>query len=125
MTLRNFRGINEIIQIRRNALLSGNADALSEILTDDYLHIHASGLRENRKEFIDSVRTRIRWHGIVSDSAEVIASGDAAVVIEDIAQEISFTGSLERKSLKLITTQIYRRDQGKWLLWFFQSSYKK
>ncbi|MBF9233865.1 nuclear transport factor 2 family protein [Microvirga alba] len=84
------RAILEADDARRQAMMAGDADALSEILADELVHIHANGRADNKEAYLamirrdpDAYRRVDRQEANVSVSSDVgWVTGVQAIVIE-------------------------------------------
>jgi hypothetical protein len=85
--------------------------ALEKILADNYLHIHATGLVENKQQFIDALRTGTRkYDPIMLEETKVRIYGATAIVNAKINLKM-ISGSwtiegVERITLVLVFTPL-------------------
>jgi hypothetical protein len=85
--------------------------ALEKILADDYLHIHPTGLMENKQQFIDALKTGARkYDPIMLEETRVRIYGATAIVNARINLKM-ISGSwtiegVERITLVLVFTPL-------------------
>ena len=66
---------------RRIATLTGNAAAVSAMMTDDLTFTHANGVVETKAQFINALKTRrLRYKSITDEEHRVRVHGDTGVV---------------------------------------------
>ena len=83
-----------LVSARADALVSGDADRMREILAPDFTYTNASGVSCNREEYIASYvgSSELVWHAQKSSASLVRVYGDAAVVTLDVHDRASWRG---------------------------------
>lgn len=74
--------ITELYKRLCDASINKDIDALQEILADDYILIHMTGMRQSKKDYISSViNGELKYYESIHESIEVSVEGDKASVI--------------------------------------------
>ncbi|HTH50452.1 MAG TPA: nuclear transport factor 2 family protein [Pyrinomonadaceae bacterium] len=95
------------------ALSQGNADALSEYLSDGYLHINDNGQLVTKPELIAGVREgSVRFNSVNIQEVNVRLYGDAAVVTANFIGANAAGGS--RSSVEDRVTLVAAREGDTW-----------
>lgn len=111
-------------QARVRALLAADAAALEPLLADDLIFVHVSGWSQNKREYVESIRTgALKYEAIESSAVCARAYGDAVVLTGRNAIKVRS----ERRQGQLLETQIlftavYAKIAGRWQLAVWQST---
>lgn len=74
--------ITEIYKKLCEASITKDINALNEILADDYMLIHMTGMHQSKQDYIDSVvNGDLKYYESVHESIEVSVDGDKASVV--------------------------------------------
>lgn len=74
--------ITEIYKRLCDASIKKNINDLKEILADDYILIHMTGMRQSKQDYINSViNGELKYYESINESIEVSVDGDKASVI--------------------------------------------
>ena len=116
---------NEVIDLERRrcaAIGAGDLAALGEILADDYQHVMGTGVVKDKAAYIDTIRNgpRVPERGELS----VRPYGNAAVVIGDIINRITYPGQPTRV-IHATVTQVAVKSNGRWQFVSFQITPKR
>lgn len=101
---------------RCNALMNNDVDGLAMMLADDLAHVHLNGNVDGKDAYLAGVRDRFRFLSVRRDNLQIRVIGDTAVMIGDLIQQ---TRTLETNTdfdIKAVTTQVWARQNGKWIL---------
>lgn len=103
------------LERRRIALINvHDLDALREILSDDYVHVHATGKQETREQLIEGWRSKPRRSERLE--LQVRLYGDVAVAVGLQSNQMAGSHAISKGR----TTQVFRRDGEDWRLVSFQ-----
>ncbi|HKT54855.1 MAG TPA: nuclear transport factor 2 family protein [Caulobacteraceae bacterium] len=111
------KALMEVEQRRCEAIGAADAEALGRLLTDDYVHIHASGLVENKEQVLASLAATRRT--ITRGDLNVRTYGDAAIIVGDQTIEVLTPG--QERTIVLTSTQVAVRNDGAWRFVSFHS----
>lgn len=96
------------------ASMKKDISKLNEILSDDYILVHMTGMRQSKSEYINSVESgELKYFDLVHEDIDVSIDGDTAVVIgktNTLASPFGMTKSWWRLKQELIIKKI----DGKW-----------
>lgn len=106
---------------RAAALVRGDAAALALQLDDDLVYVHATGVRHDRAQFLDFVRSGPQFHEVRIQALTLRVHGDAALVSGDLYLRLQRPGTAAVEARSLVTATWLRRDTG-WKLAAFQST---
>ncbi|MBQ3407575.1 MAG: nuclear transport factor 2 family protein [Clostridia bacterium] len=74
--------ITELYKRLCDASINKDIEALQEILADDYILIHMTGMRQSKQDYISSViNGELKYYESIHESIEVSVDGDKASVI--------------------------------------------
>ena len=74
--------ITELYKRLCDASINKDIEALQEILADDYILIHMTGMRQSKQDYISSViKGELKYYESIHESIEVSVDGDKASVI--------------------------------------------
>lgn len=114
--------IKELEAERCRALVEGNLDALSQLVDDQLVHIHATGQVDNKHGYLQLVETAIRFLKVERPDLQVRIYADVAVATGRLSQSIEFCSTGERRELDVITTQIWALRDSRWRQISFQAT---
>ncbi|SCX72585.1 nuclear transport factor 2 family protein [Variovorax sp. EL159] len=98
------------------AMLDGNHEALSRLVSEDLWYVHSSGLKDGKKGYVDSVKTGL----VVYQSSKrqintVIRLGDQAFLAGgEVVMDAVIRGV--QKRLQSLFSVTWRQEQGIWRL---------
>ena len=106
---------------RLQAMVKADLAALEDVLADDLSYIHSSGSADNKREFIEAIRTgRLKYKQLDREGVAVRVYGDVAVVTgRGRFQVRSGENDLD---VRLVFTDVYVKRGGKWRMVAWQST---
>jgi ketosteroid isomerase-like protein len=106
--------LRELLAARTAALVAGDADALQEILADDFVYTNASGVVFDKTAYLGFYVTsgQMRWHSQDLDEIRVRVHASAAVVTCRIHDRASFRGAGFDAWFR--STQVFVNQAGRW-----------
>jgi len=114
--------INELEALRCRALVANDLDGLAELLDEQLVHVHATGQVDGKQQYLQLVRSAIRFLKVERKALQVRVLGDVAVASGRLLQHIEFRSSGERRAMDVMTTQVWAREAGGWRLVSFQAT---
>ena len=115
------RTIDELLALearRRAALAAGDAAALAELVSDDYVHCHSTGLAHDKAQMIAHMVANPRR--VAPRTPQVRVYGDVAVLTGEMTNVNPATGD----QVSLFVTQVARRFGDGWRFVSFHASRK-
>ncbi|MEN0108325.1 MAG: nuclear transport factor 2 family protein [Pseudomonas sp.] len=107
---------------RNRALLEGDVQGLSALVSDELVHIHATGQVDDKAGYLRLVESGIRFLQVERKDLKVQVNGDVAVATGRLAQRIEFRASGERRDMDVVTTQVWLRRDNVWRQISFQAT---
>jgi ketosteroid isomerase-like protein len=103
--------LTQLEQQRLTAISQGDSKALRKLLTDDYLHVHATGKVEDAREFVASVAARPRESTRGELKRRIY--GDVALIV---GEQRNLTRSVDGSTVitSYVATQVARRERSRW-----------
>lgn len=98
------------------ALLAANMDALEAMYSDDLIYIHSSGGLQNKKDYLDSIRTgNLRFKSMTPVGSPRVRSFDNTATVSsryDMNLESGRTGKVTPYTIQYLT--VYVNERGTW-----------
>lgn len=107
--------VDEVIALetrRGDAIGSGDLDALTDVLADDYLHVLAPGTILDKAGYVELIRNGPRRP--VRGDLAVRIHGDAAVVTGELTNNIGAPDDIRRVIPAFCTQVAVRQADGQW-----------
>lgn len=99
---------------RCDALVAGDLDTIDGLLADDLVHIHGTGLIDDKAGYMTGLRDKYVFHEVDRPSLKVRIYGNAAVMTGPLKQSFSVRGEEIRHVVEGVTTQNWIRSGGTW-----------
>ena len=104
------------------ASINKDLDKLDEILSDDYVLVHMTGMKQSKEDYIESVKNgELSYFETKHESIEVTINGNEATILGKTKTLASLFGSSKswwnlRQDLKA------KKINGKWILTYSKAS---
>ena len=110
------------LEVRRfQAMVAADAQALESLLSADLVYTHATGWRQNKAEFLASIRAReIKYHSITSGNLKLHIYGSTIVVTGNAAIKANAQG--QELSVELVYLEVFEKQDGRWQLVAWEST---
>lgn len=103
------------------ATLHRDAAVLNKILADDLKYVHGNGSVQNKKEFIDSLKSGdLQYHTIDYQELDVKAFGETAVVMGKLRLNITMNKQEQKFEVRFL--RVYVKRKGAWQLLAHQAT---
>ena len=107
---------HELEDKRWQLLLRGDAEAIADLVSDDLQFVHSSGLKDDKKQYLDAIRTgAVIYRSADSRIATVVPLGDQSFIAGG-AVEMTATVRGTDRSLHSLFMVVWRREQEAWRL---------
>lgn len=106
---------------RAAALVARDLDVLDGCLDDTLVYVHATGVRHDRGQWLDSVRTGPRFHEVRLEADQVRELADVTLVAGRLHLCLERPDGTVIRAESLVTQAWVRRQDG-WRLASFQST---
>ena len=106
---------------RLQALTHGNVQALDQILSQDLVYTHASGWRQNKLEFLGSIRSgELKYHTFTTDDVRMHLYGNTALLSGHASTKVNAKG--QELDVSLLFLEVYVKLDSGWQLVAWQST---
>jgi ketosteroid isomerase-like protein len=106
---------------RFEALVRGDTASLEEIMADDAIYTHATGVVETKAEYLAKMKSgEVRYESFAPEQLQVRIYGTAAV-LTGIAGVKAHVGG-EVRNLRLLFTDVYVKQGDRWRMVAWQST---
>jgi uncharacterized protein (TIGR02246 family) len=103
------------------ATLHRDAAALSRILADDLKYVHGNASVQNKKEFIDSLKSGdLLYQTIDFQEVDVRVFGESAVLMSKLRLNITMSGQEQKFEVRFL--RVYVKRKGAWQLLAHQAT---
>ena len=107
---------------RGEALVAGDITRLSDMVSDDLVHVHASGRVEDKAAYLEGLRSRFRFLSVRRPRLDLRVFGDTAIMTGPLEQLLTIVATGQELAMNAYATQVWvRRDQG-WQVASFQAT---
>jgi ketosteroid isomerase-like protein len=106
---------------RHAALVDGDLEQLSALLSDDLRYVHATGVCHGKAEYLAFVRERMKFIDVRLELQTIKEYGEVAVVTGQLRQRVFRSGESEPVTLLSWAIEVWKKADG-WRLPDFQST---
>lgn len=99
---------------RRTALVEDDMARLAQLLTDDLVHVHTTGIVHDKNALLHHAGQFLRFHNVIRDDLLVrVLATDVAVMTGGMTNVVGRRGTEERVTVEAFVTQVWvlRKDQ--------------
>lgn len=107
---------------RCKALVDGDLERLATLVSDELVHIHATGTVDDKAGYLNLVENVLIFLHVKRQDYQVQVLGDVAVASGRLLQSIEFRASGERREMDVVTTQVWVRRTNGWSQISFQAT---
>lgn len=101
---------------RWELMLNADTKALADLLSDDLLFIHSSGLKDCKQPYLETIRSgTVVYRSASSRIDTVTALGDDAFIASGVVSMQATVRGIDR-DLHSLFTVVWRREQSTWRL---------
>ena len=100
---------------RCQALVTGDADRLSDMLSEDLVHIHLTGRIDDKDGYLAGVRSKYIFRDVTRGPLRIRVWGESAVITGELTQKIVVRESGAVHDIRAVTTQSWHKVDGQWL----------
>jgi hypothetical protein len=114
--------IEQLEKERCRALTCGDYESLGQLLSEDLVHIHATGIIEDKAGYLKSIATGLRFVRIERSSSNVRVYSDIAVMTGILEQTIRILATNDIVEMRAAATQTWARSGAGWKQISFQAT---
>jgi ketosteroid isomerase-like protein len=114
--------IERLERERCRELMARDVGAVAALVDDDLVHIHASGRVDTKAEYLRGVEERFVFRNVARQDLVVRVYGDIAVATGGLTQTVEVVGTPEKRQMRAVVTQVWRRRDGAWRQVSFQAT---
>ena len=102
-------------------MTEADVTTLDKLLSGDLVYTHASGWRQGKSEFLDSLRSgELAYHSFASGSFQAKLYGDTLLVNGRASAKVRSKG--EELNVELLYLEVYVKQEGRWQLAAWEST---
>jgi ketosteroid isomerase-like protein len=115
------REIRSVEALRFEALAASDVPALDRLISSDLVYTHATGWRQNKAEFLSSIRSgELKYHSFTADNEKMSVYGNTVVVTGHASAKVNVKG--QELDVGLLFLELYVKQDGRWQLAGWQST---
>jgi hypothetical protein len=130
MTSMNNQALNEFLErqllereaARGRALVERDFDTLAQLLADDLLHVHSTGVVQDKAAYLDYVRGPLAFLSVERRDLKVKMFGDAAVMTGAMSNVMQPPGPAVPVTVESHVVQMWVPGSAGWQLALFQAT---
>jgi ketosteroid isomerase-like protein len=107
---------------RASALVNADWAALAGLLSEDLVHIHATGLIDDKPKYLEGARTKLVFLKVERVSLDVRFHGELAIATGVLNQTLRIKGPETVVDILSATTQVWIPRDGRWVQSTFQAT---
>ncbi len=108
---------------RRDALVNDDMAKLADLVTDDLVHVHTTGIVQGKEEFLGHAGQFLRFLEVERGPLTIRALGpDGAVMTGTMTNTVKRRDLDERVTVQAFVTQLWVRRDGTWRIASFHAT---
>jgi ketosteroid isomerase-like protein len=109
-------------EARRTALIQDDHQALEQLLADDLVYVHTSGLIHTKAQYVDYARTVVTYLNVERGDLQVRVHGDTAIMTGTQVNTMKKRSEDNTVRGEGFVTQVWVRGSGGWRIASFHGS---
>lgn len=114
--------IRKLEEARCLALTSADYAALSDLLADDLVHVHANGLSEGKAAYLAGIAEKLEFLSVARPDLTVRVHDGVALATGPMVQTVRIKANGATVEMQAQATIVWRQDGGKWRICSFQAT---
>jgi hypothetical protein len=114
--------IRKLEDLRSRFLINEDFAALEALIADDLVHVHTTGVIDNKSSYLHAVKTRLRFLTIERQSLVVKSFKNFAIMTGPLHQAIQMRNTGQIIETEAIATQVWIKQNRTWVQSNFQST---
>jgi ketosteroid isomerase-like protein len=114
--------IKRLEERRCRVLVARDYAVLADLVADDLVHIHATGMVDDKASYLAGVEQRLDFLKVERKDLTVRRYGDVAVATGSLHQTILVRATKQELEMKIVTTQVWVLQDGNWRQSSFQAT---
>ncbi len=113
--------VRELESKRIRYLIGNDLAQLDNMLSDDLVYTHSSGLVETKAQYLDALRSgQVKYQAVDHADVQVRVYADTAVLTG--RSQVKLTSRGEERSFPIRFTLVYAKQEGRWRMVAWQST---
>ena len=114
--------VERLERVRCRALVANDLETLGALMTDDLVHVHATGKTDDKAAYLGMVADQVRFLEASRTDYAVRVYGEVAIATGPLNQRIEFVSSGKQLDMHVMTTQVWVRRGETWSQSSFQAT---
>jgi uncharacterized protein (TIGR02246 family) len=107
---------------RRDALVADDAAAFADLIADDVVHVHTTGIVQDKAALLGHTGSFLRFYEIERGPLKIRRlAPDVAVMTGEMTNLVGRRGTEEKVQVKAFVTQVWARRDGQWRIASFHA----
>ena len=107
---------------RRDALVADDRTAFADIVADDVVHVHTTGIVQGKAELLAHTGSFLKFYEIERGPLAIRSLGpEAAVMTGEMTNLVGKRGTEEKIRIRAFVTQVWARREGRWQIVSFHA----
>lgn len=116
------QAIRQAEERRCRYLMDDDLEGLETVVAPDLVHVHATGVVDDKANYLRGVRERFRFLSVARPEMNVRVLGATAIVTGRLEQRIQMRDTSQLVDLVTFTTQVWTLTNGTWRQCSFQAT---
>ncbi|PNQ03972.1 hypothetical protein A8G00_08760 [Sphingobium sp. SA916] len=99
---------------RCRALVAKDIGALSELIAPCLVHVHATGVIEDRNSYLASVSDKLEFLHVERRTLSIVDHGGFAIATGQLDQIVRNRFTDQTHDMKMVTSQLWVQQDGEW-----------
>jgi ketosteroid isomerase-like protein len=114
--------IQQLEAERGRALVASDYEALENLLTEDLVHIHATGIIDGKQSYLDGIRANLTFLDVSRPALDIRSEGNIAVATGTLRQSVRIKAQDVVIDMLAAVTQVWRLESDHWRICSFQAT---
>jgi ketosteroid isomerase-like protein len=122
MTLDIESTIRQLEDERSRSLMAADYEALGNLVTEDLVHTHATGIVDGKQGYLDGIRANLIFLDVSRPKLDIRVEGNIAIATGTLKQSVKIKASGVIVDMHAAVTQVWRYEVSHWRICSFQAT---